>query len=82
MDAAEPGKVYEISTIWLGINYAHRNELPVIFESMVFAEGSGAEELSARYSTLAEARQGHMMLVVEVSAEMKDPVVMDVENRE
>lgn len=49
---------YVVSTIWLGLNYNHRNpEIPHIFETMVFiGDKAGYGE---RHSTYDDALKGH-----------------------
>ncbi|WP_086846925.1 hypothetical protein [Amycolatopsis kentuckyensis] len=79
MDAADPSKVFEVSTVWLGIDHSFGSELPIIFETMVFAEGSSHDEQCDRYSTLADAERGHVEMVTVVAATLSDPVVMDAE---
>ena len=50
-----------VSTVWLGLDYQfEEGEPPLIFETMVFQmEGNYRE----RYSTLAEAEEGHKRIV-------------------
>ena len=52
------GKYY-ISTIWLGVNYNFYEGDPIIFETMVFANGSWSDLDMKRYSTEEEALEGH-----------------------
>jgi hypothetical protein len=53
-----------VSTVWLGINYQFGAGPPLIFETMVFASKEHLDELDiARYSTLAEAQDGHEKMV-------------------
>lgn len=80
MDAAKPETVWEVSTVWLGLDHSFGVGLPLIFETMVFAEGSASDELCERYSTWQEAADGHTSIVVNVAAELADPVVMDAED--
>ena len=55
----------DVSTVWLGLDHAFGRGPPLIFESMVFASATqGSEALDQdRYSTEAEAREGHEALV-------------------
>jgi len=54
---------YEVSTVFLGINYAYDDELsPLVFESMVFEHNSRADLDLNRYSTYEEAKLGHIEL--------------------
>ena len=66
-----------MSTVWLGIDHAWGGGPPVIFETMVFAEGSSLDEDCHRYCTEAEAKQGHTASVATVAATLVDPIVMD-----
>lgn len=76
-DAADPSKSFDVSTVWLGIDHAWGGGPPVIFETMVFAEGTSVDEDCRRYCTETEARQGHTASVVTVAAMLTDPIVMD-----
>jgi hypothetical protein len=54
---------YEISTVFLGINYAYDDNLnQLVFESMVFEHNSRADLDLNRYSTYEEAKLGHIEL--------------------
>jgi hypothetical protein len=78
MDAANPSRVLEVSTVWLGLDYSFgMGGPPLIFETMVFGDSEESELCCERYATESQAREGHTAMVVTVSAEMKDPVVMD-----
>lgn len=79
LDAADPSKSIDVSTIWMGIDHRHGDGPPLIFETMVFAEGSDSETYADRYSTEQQAREGHTLAVLAVAAEMTDPIVMDEE---
>lgn len=57
-----PGKG-RVSTVWLGLNHQYGDGPPLIFETMVFPEGSWSEDDCDRYSTLAEAEAGHARMV-------------------
>jgi hypothetical protein len=53
-----------ISTVWLGLNHNYfDNGLPLIFETMVFEGESWEDEECVRYSTEAEAIEGHRQMV-------------------
>lgn len=66
---------YWVSTVWLGIDHSFGGVRPIIFETMVFKHdktadgGAGVTEWgevdSDRYSTEAEALEGHARLVNE-----------------
>lgn len=80
MDGADPAVVWEVSTVWLGIDHSFDDHgPPVIFETMVFAEGSSADEACERYNTLAMAKIGHHAMVATVAATATDPIVMSPE---
>ena len=49
---------YWVSTVWLGLNHAHRPGQILIFESMILDEG-GVDVYCQRYKTEAEAILGH-----------------------
>ncbi len=57
----------EISTVWMGLDHNFGGGRPLIFETMVFANGRGSDFNMARYSTLEEARLGHKMFVKKYS---------------
>ena len=61
----------EVSTVWLGAdhNYGPTGP-PLIFETMIF--GGTHDGWTRRYSTLAEAQQGHAAAVAAIDAG-KDP---------
>lgn len=77
MDAAHPDTVWEVSTVWLWLDHSFGYGPPLIFETMVFAEGSASDEACERYSTLSAAEDGRRAMVVTVAAELTDPIVMD-----
>lgn len=77
-DAADPTKTYDVSTVWLGLDHAFGMGPPLIFETMVFGEGSSDLECE-RYSTEKQAREGHIAMVTVVCSGLTDPVVMDVD---
>lgn len=66
IDATTVGP-YWVSTVWLGINYGFMSDPPLIFETMVFPATEDAVDFhevdACRYSTEAEARQGHQDMV-------------------
>lgn len=51
----------EISTIFLGLDYGWLSPVPLLFETMVFRDGDGAE--GERYATWHDAEQGHKTMV-------------------
>jgi hypothetical protein len=61
LDKTSVGDV-TVSTIWLGIDHGFgRTERPLIFETMVF--GGGLDDYQWRWSTVAEAQEGHNRVV-------------------
>jgi len=49
-----------VSTVWLGMDHSLDEDIPLIFETMVFPEkGSYIDEDLERYSTLEQAVEGH-----------------------
>jgi hypothetical protein len=49
-----------VSTVWIGIDYSWLgNGPPVIFETMIFAEGNVLDGEMGRYVTEDQARAGH-----------------------
>jgi hypothetical protein len=76
--AADLTKTFDVSTVWLGLDHSFRNGPPLIFETMVFAEGS-SDLACRRYSTEAQAREGHAEMVTVVAATVDDAIVMDAE---
>jgi hypothetical protein len=50
--AADLGKTFDVSTVWLGIDYSFGNGPRLIFETMVFAEGASSLDYR-RYATEA-----------------------------
>jgi len=62
-----PGSV-TVSTVWLGLDHQWRpGGPPLIFETMVF--GGSDDEMQERYSTEAEALEGHRRWVAKILAE-------------
>ena len=53
-----------VSTVWLGLDHGWGSGDPLIFETMIFPTQDIYEEQDCwRYSTEAEARQGHIQAV-------------------
>lgn len=52
-----------VSTVWLGLDHQYGVGPPLIFETMVFLPDSYSELDMERYSTEAEALQGHRRMV-------------------
>ena len=56
-----------VSTVWLGLNHRYGDGAPLIFETMVFPEKDNfSDEVCERYSTLAEAEEGHKKMVEKI----------------
>ena len=53
-----------VSTVWLGLDHSFGEGPPLIFETMVF--GGEHDQYTERYSTEAQARQGHKRIVAAV----------------
>jgi len=54
---------YRVSTVWLGLDHSFGGATPLIFETMVFPADGWGDEDCARYSTEAEAIDGHAAMV-------------------
>jgi hypothetical protein len=55
---------YWVSTVWIGLDHGFGNGEPLIFETMVFHKDKGwLDEDMDRYSTEAEALEGHERMV-------------------
>lgn len=61
-----------VSTVWLGLDHSFGSGPPLIFETMVFAGdhdlGDGRERDCRRYTTEAEALEGHAATVLLLQA--------------
>jgi hypothetical protein len=59
------GDDVRVSTVFLGLDHNHSDYgRPLLFETMVFVAGDGIEQ--ERYSTWAEAEEGHARWVAQV----------------
>jgi len=57
-----------VSTVWLGLDHQFGGGPPLIFETRVFSSEEDLSELETdRYSTLAEAQEGHKNMVARYS---------------
>ena len=65
-DPLDPEPVATISTVWMGINHAFRPGRPAIFETMIF--GGPYDQGCARYSTEADAVEGHWRTMEDLRA--------------
>ena len=57
---------YLVSTVFLGLDHNFTgvcNAMPILFETMVFGDGSGIEVDAMRYQTEDRAREGHQHAV-------------------
>lgn len=61
-----------VSTVWLGLDHRFGEGPPLIFETMVFG-GRLSDELE-RYSTEAQAWEGHAVMVGRVREVQGEPV--------
>ena len=61
-DQVAPG--FEVSTVFLGLDHRFGNGPPLLFETMVFDDYGGGDQW--RYSTWAEAVQGHNQAVAQL----------------
>jgi hypothetical protein len=57
-----------VSTVFLGIDHQWGNGPPMLFETMVFADGSEMDLECERYATWDEAMAGHLAMVERVKA--------------
>lgn len=73
-----PGVEWDVSTVWLGVNYNHTLDgPPIIFETMVFGDGDG-DQYMQRYATEEEARAGHAETVAIVAATVPDEEITEL----
>lgn len=80
MDGAHPERSFDVSTVHLVIDHGFGfSDLPIIFETMVFAEDDPRDLRCVRYPTIRQARQGHTTVVVQLCNAMQDPIVMEEE---
>jgi hypothetical protein len=70
--------VHHVSTVWLALDHRHDSGPPLIFETMVFGEGSWVEQDCQRYSTELEARIGHAEMIALVAATVPDEVITEL----
>lgn len=79
LSAADPSQSFDVSTVWMGVDHSFDDGPPLIFETMVFAEGSSTDLDCRRYPTLALAEAGHVETLAVVAATVNDAIVMDAE---
>lgn len=84
--ASDPAIKFRVSTVWLGLDHDHSGSLPLIFETMVFADEPDPERhqgvfnpdpawmdmLCRRYSNELDAQLGHEETVILVAATVPD----------
>lgn len=58
-----------ISTVFIGVDHSWGEGEPLIFETMVFGEGSCDEKYMERYSNWSDAEEGHKRIVEMVKSE-------------
>ncbi|KKM77691.1 hypothetical protein LCGC14_1367430 [marine sediment metagenome] len=63
--AFDSNENYRVSTVFLALNHNFGDGPPILFETMVFKEGSSHDEDCRRYATQEEAKKGHAELVKE-----------------
>lgn len=79
LDAADPTTSFDVSTVWMGLDYRFGDDgPPLIFETMIWPEGSQDESDCQRWPTLKDAQLGHTSFVCVIAAYMTDPIVIDV----
>lgn len=66
---SEPSKTINVSTVWLGFNFAFGGGPPLIFETMLFYS-DGDLELAQRHATEKGAREYHDAAVAQIAATM------------
>ena len=76
--AGDRSAVHVVSTVWLGLDHAHGDGAPVLFETMVFGEGDWADQDCQRYGTELEARIGHTEMVALVAATVPHEVITEL----
>lgn len=84
-DAEDQDTVYDVSTIWTGMDTAMgENSVPKIFETVVRPvtdKGLGDALVQRRWATEAEAHQGHLDVALEYAADTFSgtPILEEVE---
>lgn len=67
-----------VSTVFLGLNHAHFDGPPILFETMVFSNQKDMSDLACfRYTTKAAAETGHAAVVAALEAGV-DPGEIEV----
>jgi hypothetical protein len=63
---------YLVSTVWIGLDLGYNEPQPLIFETMVFVNGSCYDMYCHRYATEAEALAGHEAVCAEIRVGEQD----------
>lgn len=58
-----------VSTVFLGMDHSYGSGPPLLWETMVFQEGSSMDVECQRYATRSEALAGHAALVARATKE-------------
>lgn len=77
--ASDPDITWRVSTVWLGTNHDFDGGPPIIFETMVFADGSMDDKYMDRYAIEEQARAGHAEIVTMVAATVPDERIADLD---
>jgi hypothetical protein len=79
--ASDSNIEFDVSTVWLGVNYNFTNDgPPIIFETMVFGGDESQDQMQWRWSTEEEARAGHAQVVTSIAATVPDEQIRDTAN--
>lgn len=79
--ATDAGERHRVSTVWLGLDHGMTGDRPVLFETMVFADGdTSADEWARRYHTEEEAKAGHAEIVSVIAATVPDEQVAELDS--
>lgn len=65
-----------VSTVWVGLDHAFGGGPPLIFETWVKWPGGRLEDEMERYSTEAQAWEGHAVMVQRVREVQGEPVTV------
>lgn len=63
---------FRVSTVFLGVDHAHGNGAPLLFETMVFIIDDPIDTYSRRYSTWTEAEKGHAETLTRLSIQLEE----------
>lgn len=77
--ASDPSISFDVSTVWLGVNYNFTGDgPPIIFETMVFGGNENQDQTMWRWSTEEGARAGHAEVVASIAATVPDEQVTEL----